>query len=678
MAYQLTSALNITIIIKNLYILKEPVKKVLGKHRKVCKRNNKKRIVEVEDAFYYIPILLSLQQQLSSPRLLLMIMTAEAQLHQGNNAIFTDFCDGTLFKEHPMFSSDEKALQLLLYYDDVNVCNPLTNKPHKLCLFYYQLANIVPIYRSKLRSIKLFAVCSYKTFKRYKEKAMQEILEPLVSDVQLLGRDDGYTFTTSLGQVKLRGAVLAFLADTPASHASAGFKEGVGGARRKCRHCMATFDSMQEYFEEELFELRDKDTHEEHLCSIENAPSQYLRQYFSKEYGINQRSVLCKLPYFDITKQLPQDIMHIFLEGILEYEIKLCLNYLIKDQQVITLDKLNYEIKHFPLGYTDEKNRPILIKESDLDMKSSSNLGQTASRMWLLSQMLPFVLENCINVLCPQWNSFMTLQEIMSLVFCSEISQASILYLKSTVKRYLSNFKATYNHMNIIPKQHYLVHLPTQMLNFGPVIRCWCMRFEGKHAYFKDLAKKIRNFKNIPYSLATRNQQMESANFIQIGDNQPDMHPWSKEDIRFGNYTVLRGNHAVDAESYISRFYDIHLDLHVQSIFQCNQIEIYGTKYKPGLNNFLLFSLDDAGFPLFGCLKKIWFIEDNGCYFVMEVFNTINFNENLNAFKIEAQELASGYEIASHSQLKDHHVYHSYRRSNERFVVTRANVLACE
>lgn len=36
MAYQLTSALNITII-KNLYILKEPVKKVLGKHRKYVK-----------------------------------------------------------------------------------------------------------------------------------------------------------------------------------------------------------------------------------------------------------------------------------------------------------------------------------------------------------------------------------------------------------------------------------------------------------------------------------------------------------------------------------------------------------------------------------------------------------------------------------------------------------------
>ncbi|XP_068735393.1 uncharacterized protein [Montipora capricornis] len=215
----------------------EPVKKVLGKHRKVCKRNNKK-------------ILLSLQQQLSSPRLLVMIMTAEAQLHQRNNAIFTDFCDGTLFKEHPMFSSDEKALQLLLYYDDVNVCNPLTNKCHKLCLFYYQVANIVPIYQSKLRSIKLFAVCSYKTFKRCKERAMQEILEPLVSDLQLLGRDDGYTFTTSQGQVKLRGAVLAFLADTPASHTSAGFKEGVGSARRKCRHCIATFDSMQEYFEE--------------------------------------------------------------------------------------------------------------------------------------------------------------------------------------------------------------------------------------------------------------------------------------------------------------------------------------------------------------------------------------------------------------------------------------------
>lgn len=91
------------------------------------------------------------------------------------------------------------------------------------------------MYRSKLRSIKLLAVCSYETFQKYKDKAiMDKIFEPLISDMHLLGRDDGYTFTvTSIGKIVLRGTVLAFLADTPFSQSAGGFKEGVGGAKRK-------------------------------------------------------------------------------------------------------------------------------------------------------------------------------------------------------------------------------------------------------------------------------------------------------------------------------------------------------------------------------------------------------------------------------------------------------------
>ena len=35
-----------------------------------------------------------------------------------------------------------------------------------------------------------------------------------------------------------------------------------------------------------------------------------------------------------------------------------------------------------------------------------------------------------------------------------------------------------------------------------------CMHFEVKHAYFKELAKKVKNFKNIPYSLVLKNQEV--------------------------------------------------------------------------------------------------------------------------------------------------------------------------
>lgn len=36
-----------------------------------------------------------------------------------------EFCDGTLFKSHELFSQKPLALQLIIYYDDVEVCNPL-------------------------------------------------------------------------------------------------------------------------------------------------------------------------------------------------------------------------------------------------------------------------------------------------------------------------------------------------------------------------------------------------------------------------------------------------------------------------------------------------------------------------------------------------------------------------
>ena len=45
-----------------------------------------------------------------------------------------DYCDGSIYKNHPLFSTDPKALQIMLYYDDVEVVNPIGSrtKTHKL------------------------------------------------------------------------------------------------------------------------------------------------------------------------------------------------------------------------------------------------------------------------------------------------------------------------------------------------------------------------------------------------------------------------------------------------------------------------------------------------------------------------------------------------------------------
>lgn len=49
----------------------------------------------------------------------------------------SDYCDGTFFQTHPLFSAQEYAVQLMIYYDELEVCNPLGSKTktHKIGLF---------------------------------------------------------------------------------------------------------------------------------------------------------------------------------------------------------------------------------------------------------------------------------------------------------------------------------------------------------------------------------------------------------------------------------------------------------------------------------------------------------------------------------------------------------------
>ena len=41
-----------------------------------------------------------------------------------SNECLKDYCDGQLYKDHPLFGNDNHALQLLIYFDEVEVANP--------------------------------------------------------------------------------------------------------------------------------------------------------------------------------------------------------------------------------------------------------------------------------------------------------------------------------------------------------------------------------------------------------------------------------------------------------------------------------------------------------------------------------------------------------------------------
>lgn len=411
----------------------EPRKIVLGRKRLNKKVGNKRRIVLTEEEFYYIPLIKTLQAQLLSKNIISMILDGP-QLSQVANT-FEDFPDGSFVQEHELLSCDDSAIWLLFYYDDVNINNLLTNKLHKLSFFYYQLANIKPIYRSKLKSVHLLAICKTSYMKKY---GINAIFSPIVEDLQTLA--NGYPFQVYGGVLRLRGSLLALLADTPASQLCGGFKEGVGGAFRKCRVCNATFESMQELFTEDNFNLRTKEDHAANVELIENAQTSFLKEFYSKKCGVTCRSKLMEAPFFDVTQQLPMDIMHVFLEGVVAYEIKYLLRHCI-DERHFSLAMLNKDIEKFPLGYAHKKDRPILIKDSDLQTESATNLEQTASKMWLLTSILPMILAKYVDKTGTAWKCLSSLLEIMGIAFAEKISAESVMYLKTAIKEHLSLFK---------------------------------------------------------------------------------------------------------------------------------------------------------------------------------------------------------------------------------------------
>ena len=57
--------------------------------------------------------------------------------HSQPNNILGDYCDATQFKDSKLFQDHPCALQIQLFYDELEVCNPLGSKAkkHKLGKF---------------------------------------------------------------------------------------------------------------------------------------------------------------------------------------------------------------------------------------------------------------------------------------------------------------------------------------------------------------------------------------------------------------------------------------------------------------------------------------------------------------------------------------------------------------
>lgn len=286
----------------------------------------------------------SLQYMLKSNEILSVII-------RGNivtSDTLQEFSDGLIYKESEFFRSNACALQVVLYFDEFEVVNPLGSKKgkQKLAAVYMALANINAFERSDLKSIQLLLLCPVIDVKEF---GLNKCLEPLIFDLKVLETEG--VFVEEL-KTNLKGTVAYICAANLGSHQIGGFMESFGNnTLRICRFCMATSEEIQYKFDPVQFQERNETTYNYHLGEIEKDQS------LISVYGLKKDSISNELKYFHITRGLPPDVMHDLLEGCVKKEITIVLKQLVSDS-VITEKEIISKIRIFHYGQCDITSKP--------------------------------------------------------------------------------------------------------------------------------------------------------------------------------------------------------------------------------------------------------------------------------------------------------------------------------
>lgn len=86
--------------------------------------------------------------------------------------------------------------------------------------------------------------------------------------------------------------------------------------------------------------------------------------------------------------------------------------------------------------------------------------------MWNLAVYLPLMIGIKIPNNNPEWECYLVLLDILKICMSRTLSLDLIEYLEVLTRIYLTSFHECYPIANIIPKQHYMLHFPSQIKKY--------------------------------------------------------------------------------------------------------------------------------------------------------------------------------------------------------------------
>lgn len=501
---------------------------------------------------------------------------------QPNPTVLTDFKDGT--EGYNISNADANCdfvIPIIFYTDEFEVCNPIgaARIKHKISAVYYTLACLPPRLRSKRKYIFLSALIPDEARKSLGYKTT---LKPIIDEL----RDIYHNPVTLNNGKQVCVKLVAFCGDNLSAHALGGF-QGSFSSGYVCRFCHCHYGEVASKFMERDFVLRSPTSIQNDLEHIQGD---------RQTNGLKSKSILFDLEYnnFHLADLLLPDILHDFLESILVKVICVVLRIL-KLEGLLTIATINRLISRFRyrLNGTGLNCYDIELNNTNLN---EEKLKGTASQKWCLLIHLPLMLNDMdVSMDHDAWLLMLKCREIGEILLSHSIPKHKLEYLSYLIHEHHQLFRQLAPG-SMTPKFHYLVHYPHLISKFGPPVRYWTMRFEGKHQQHKDLARKLKNFKNICKTLTNRSQILQAVNLsssTMFGEDGVISGPGETMTLSDIDESVCS---SMKECAGLGFFED-------ETVFSASWVEVNGMKYQKGC--ILITGIVQEDIPLFGKIEFI-------------------------------------------------------------------------
>lgn len=86
--------------------------------------------------------------------------------------------------------------------------------------------------------------------------------------------------------------------------------------------------------------------------------------------------------------------------------------------------------------------------------------------MWTLGRLLPIMIGHLISDDNPHWKHYLEILDIVNLIFSPTVHPETPGYLEVLIEDNLHTFTVLYPEQAVIPKMHFLVHIPRFLTRF--------------------------------------------------------------------------------------------------------------------------------------------------------------------------------------------------------------------